>query len=244
MDGGGGGGSGTSVPDLKVSISSNAAAYTPGAEADFVVTVANVGGAGSLQTHLVIALPSGLTLLGAPAPDRGSGCAGSPTVDCFLDYIPNGGTARVIFAARVGNSGPQSVTATASSDREANPADNSATATLQVIAPPAPPTPPVVVKPVFGTATGTPAGPRAGKRFTFELPVRRSDTRALLTAGRMVVKTTLGDKSLARTSSFKGGQVQLSLLVPKHSTGKLLKITITITSGSQFATKTFTYRVR
>ena len=209
-----------------------------------MITVSNVGGAGSLQTHLLIALPSTLTLLGAPAADRGSGCTGSSTVDCFLDYIPNGGSAKIIFAVRVGGTGAQTLTATASSDREANPADNSASATLTVnTPPPPPPPPPVVVKPVFGSATGTPAGPKSGKRFALKLPVRRSDTRALLNAGRLVVKTTLGGKTITRTASFKSGEVELSLLVPKGSAGKLLKISITVTTGAESATKSLTYQV-
>ena len=138
--GSGGVGGGTSVPDLSVKMTSNGSSFAAGAEVDVVVTVANTGGAGSLQTHLVIELPATMTLLGPPAFDRGSGCTGSQRIDCFLDYIPNGASSKVVLAARVSGSGSQAIVATASADRDNNPADNQATLTVQVGSPtPAPP---------------------------------------------------------------------------------------------------------
>ena len=235
------------MADLRVSISSNTAAYAPGSEADFVVTVANVGSASSVQTHLVIAVPSGAD------PARRAGCRPRLRLPWLADrrllprLHPERRHARTIFAVRVGSSGPQSVTATASSDQRRQTWPTTAPRRPFRSTPRRPHRPsrrPSSSSPCSGRRAGTPAGPSSGKRFTFKLPVRRSDTRALLTAGRLVVKTTLGGKTLTRTSSFKGGQVELSLLVPKRSAGKLLKITITVSSGSQSATKTFTYRVR
>ena len=240
----GGGGGGTSVPDLTVALTANAITFQSGAEADLVATVSNKGGAGSLQTHLMIQLPSTLTLLGPPAYERGSGCTGSQRLDCNLDYIPNGGATKVVFAVRVSGSGAQQITATASSDREANPADNSATLTLQVTAPQAPFAPPSVAKPVFGMPLTRPLIPVAGKRFTFTLAVKRSDTGAPLKAGRMACDPTVAGKPVKHVESFKAGKAQLSLLVPKTAKGKQLKIKIKIVSGGQTATRTVTYRVR
>ena len=125
--GGGGGGSGSSVPDLGVALRANRTTLRPDGDADVVATVRNTGGAGAQQARLVIDLPATMTLLGPPAFDRGSGCSGTRRVDCFLDYIPNGGTATVRFAVRVGGTGQQSLSAAASSDREANTRDNAAT---------------------------------------------------------------------------------------------------------------------
>jgi hypothetical protein len=130
--GGGGGGGGTSVPDLKVSLSASKSTLAPGEESDLVATVTNGGGAGALQTHLVITLPGTMTLLGPPAYDRGSGCTGTQTIDCFLDYVPNGSTAKVLFAVRVSGSGTQSLSAVASADRDANLADNTSSITITV----------------------------------------------------------------------------------------------------------------
>ncbi len=243
--GGGGGGGATSMPDLSVGLVANGSAFAPGGEANVVATVTNKGGAGSLQTHLVIVLPATMTLLGPPAFDRGSGCTGSQKIDCFLDYIPNGGSSRVVFAVRVSGSGAQSITATASSDREANPADNTATLTLQV-GTPGVFQPPAVVKPkpVFGKPLALPAQPVAGKRFTFTLAVKRSDTGAPLTAGRMVCSPTVAGKLLKHTESFKAGKARLSLLVPKTAKGTLLRVRIKIATVGQTATKVFTYKVR
>jgi subtilisin family serine protease len=242
--GGGGGGGGTSVPDLSVGLVANGSVFAPGSEADLVATVTNKGGAGSLQTHLLIELPATMTLLGPPSYDRGSGCSGTQKIDCFLDYIPNGGSSKVVLAVRVSGSGPQSIRATASSDREANPADNVATLTLQVGAPVVP-QPPAVVKPkpVFGKPLALPPQPLAGKRFTFTLAVKRSDTGAPLRAGRMVCDPTVAGKLIKHTESFKAGKARLTFVMPKRAKGKQLKIKIKIVSGSRSTTRVLTYKV-
>jgi len=232
------------VPDLKVSLVANGSVFAPGGEADLVATVANVGGAGSLQTHLVIDLPATMTLLGPPAFDRGSGCSGSQRIDCNLDYIPNGASTKVVFAVKVSGSGAQQVTATATSDRENNPADNTATLTLQVAAPQAPLAPPAVVRAVFGKPLAQPRAPLAGKRFTFTLAVNRSGTGTPLKTGRMVADPTVAGKPVKHVESFTGGKARLSLVVPRTAKGKLLKIKITITTSGQTATRTVTYKVR
>jgi Ca2+-binding RTX toxin-like protein len=116
----------------------------PGDSDEITVNVRNSGGAGSLQTHLLINLPTTVTLLGAPYFERGSGCTGTQSIDCFLDYIPNGETTKVVLEVRVSGNGAQTVIAKATSDREADPSDNSASLTLQVGTPlptPQPPTP-------------------------------------------------------------------------------------------------------
>jgi hypothetical protein len=242
--GGGGGGGGLSVPDLSVAMVANAAAFAPGGEADVVVTVANKGGAGSLDTHLVINLPATMTLLGPPAYERGSGCTGSQKIDCFLDYIPNQSSTKVVFAVKVSGSGAQQISATASSDRDSNPADNNATLTLQITPPSAPLQPPAAVKPVFGKAVAQPRRPLAGKRFTLTLPVKRSDSGAPLTAAARIVCTpSIAGTVVKHSESFQAGKARLSLVVPKTAKGKQLTITIKISSGNQTASKTTTYQI-
>ena len=107
-------------------------ALAPGDADELVVYVKNAGGAGSLQTHLKVQLPAGIALLGPPFYERGSGCTGTVAIDCFLDYIPNGETTRVILEVRATVAGEQAISVTASADREANPADNTTTLTLHV----------------------------------------------------------------------------------------------------------------
>lgn len=136
--GGGGGGGSDSVPNLNVTFTAaTTTTPAPGTEDDFTVTVKNTGGAGSLLTHLVITLPSTLALAGPPAYLIGSGCTGTTTIDCDLDYIPNGGSTTIRFGVTVGGSGSQTISASATSDREADPSDNTAAETLVISVSPA-----------------------------------------------------------------------------------------------------------
>jgi Ca2+-binding RTX toxin-like protein len=113
----------------------------PGGADELTIFLTNAAGAGSSQqTHVVIALPSSVTLLGAPYFERGSGCTGSSSVDCFLDYLPNGQTTKVVLEVRAAAAGAQRITATASAAGETDVSDNSAALTLVVGGPP-PPTP-------------------------------------------------------------------------------------------------------
>ncbi len=152
----GGGGGGGSTPNLGVTLTSSTTQIAPGGVVDLVANVKNTGDAGALQTHLTIALPASLTLTGPPYVERGAGCTGTQTVDCYLDYVPNGVETPVKFEVRASAAGSQTITATASSDRDADPADNSAGVSLTVAEPAAPPVPTPVQSP--RTRSGT-AGP-------------------------------------------------------------------------------------
>ncbi len=133
-----GSGGGGGAPNLVVTMAGSTALMQPGDEAEISVYVENAGTANSAQTHLSITLPSGLTLLGPPYYERGSGCTGAPDLDCFLDYIPNGVTTKVRFDVRSTSPGTEAITARASADRDSNPSDNEATLTLEVASPPPP----------------------------------------------------------------------------------------------------------
>ena len=150
-------GAAPSVPDLVVSLAANRTTLAPNGDADVVATVVNRGGAGALGTHLVIALPATMTLLGPPGFERGSGCTGAQRIDCFLDYVPNGETTRVRFSVRASGSGAQAISASATADRDANAADNTASLTLTVETPAQPRTP---AGPSGVSRTGT-SGPDA-----------------------------------------------------------------------------------
>jgi Ca2+-binding RTX toxin-like protein len=128
------------VPNLKVTLAAASPTVAPGATDDITATVSNLGGAGSLQTRVTIALPATMTLVGPPAYEIGSGCTGTQQIDCFLDYLANGASTTIRFALRAGGSGTQSITASASGDRESDPSDNAATLSIQVVSPTGPPT--------------------------------------------------------------------------------------------------------
>ena len=149
--GGGGGGGGT--PNLRVKLEAGRTTLAPNESVDVVATLTNAGGADSRQTRLVFDLPSTITLLAPPTYERGSGCSGASKVDCFLDYLPNNGASTTVrLALRVTGSGPQSIAATASSDRESDPSDNATTLTFQLGTPPT--TTPPVIRPTAPKTTG------------------------------------------------------------------------------------------
>ncbi len=127
-----GGGGGGTIPNLRLTLAGSRTSLVPNGSVDVIATLANAGSAGSLQTRLLIDLPTTMTLLGPPAYDRGSGCTGAQRLDCFLDYVPNGVATRVLFSVRVAGTGAQTLTATAGADRDSDPSDNAASLTFQV----------------------------------------------------------------------------------------------------------------
>jgi Tol biopolymer transport system component len=130
--GSGGGGGGTSVPDLSLKWTASRTQATTSDLVDLTTALTNNGGAGALQTHLFITIPTGASLVGPPTFDRGSGCAGTTSLDCNIDYVPNGGTTYVRFEIRITGSSSVTVSGNATADRDSNPADNSASVTVQV----------------------------------------------------------------------------------------------------------------
>jgi Ca2+-binding RTX toxin-like protein len=111
-------------------------ALAPGGDDEITIFVTNAAGAGAARdAHLAISLPPAVTLLGAPYVELGSGCSGAPSLDCFLDYIPNGVATKVVLEVHVASPGTQAVTATARAAGETDTSDNSAVLTLQVTAP-------------------------------------------------------------------------------------------------------------
>jgi Ca2+-binding RTX toxin-like protein len=159
--GGGGGSGGGGVPNLAVQIVQGQSEVPVGGHVVYTIFVSNKGSQSSLQTHLTIKLPDGGTLVGPPYYEIGSGCTGTTTVDCFLDYIPVGGSTRVVFQIVAATAGLQTLTATASADRDSDLSDNTASSKLQVgsplaTPPAAPPPAPPVSAPHGRTLTGGP----------------------------------------------------------------------------------------
>jgi Ca2+-binding RTX toxin-like protein len=95
-----------------------------------------------------------MTLLGPPAYERGSGCTGARKIDCYIDYLPNGARTTIRFSVRVTGVGAQSILATASADRDSDPANNAASLTLQVAEPTRVPTSKPPASPAPTTKTG------------------------------------------------------------------------------------------
>ena len=100
------------------------------------------------------------------------------------------------------------------------------------------------VRPLLGKPAGLLAKPVAGRRFTFVLPVTRSDTGAPLLTGKMAFEPLVAGKVMRHVESFKAGKARLSLVVPKTAKGRLLRVKFKITASGQSASRTFAYAVR
>lgn len=101
---------------------------------------------------------------------------------------------------------------------------------LTAAAPAPPQTPPAaVVKPVIGPLVATKA--IAGKPMTVTAMVRRSDDGAPLSEGTMVCNPTFAGRQLAHTESFIGGKAKVRFTVPTAARGKVVKLSLKITTA-------------
>ena len=118
--------------DLGVSLRQMSPTPGAGGEADFTVYVENHGTGTATNVDLQIQLPTGARLIGPPSYDRGSGCTGSTSVDCFLDFLPPG-TSSIVRFGMLTVQGVNTIDVTVSSSEvDAHPADNKASLTMRV----------------------------------------------------------------------------------------------------------------
>ena len=208
----GGGGGGSGAADLHVTGSAEPVSAPVGGTITWRLRVLDDKHYGpATGVYVDVELPAGVTLVLAQA-DRGPGCvaAGGQKLRCNLDWLSSDAPyGNVILVTNVTAAGELVLTATVGySSADPNPADN--TLVLKANTPAAVPPPvvsPPVVRPVFGKASALPPVPLAGKRMTFTLPVRRSDTGAPLTTGRMVCNPSVAGKPIKHTESFTAGKV-------------------------------------
>jgi hypothetical protein len=94
-----GGGGAALPPDLGVALATVPDAPLVGAAVDVrAVVSADPAGGTATGVQLRVELPAGARLLGPPAFERGSGCAGDATIVCALDFLPNGQSTLVRFS--------------------------------------------------------------------------------------------------------------------------------------------------
>ena len=248
--GGGGGGGGGAAADLYLTGSAGPASVPVGGTITWRLRVLDDRNyAAATGVYVDVTMPAGVQVVSATT-DRGPGCTSTGTgkLRCNLDWLSGDApVGNITIVSNVTSVGELVLTAAAAHSRaDGNPADN--TLTLKANTPPpvgpAPPKPPVIVQPVFGQPQTLPKRAVAGKRFVFAVTVKRSDTGARLTTGRMVAHPILAGKVVKHVESFKAGKVRLSFALPKAAKGKLLRVRITITTGRQTATHVYTTRVR
>ena len=160
---------------------------------------------------------------------EGSWCVPSGTsLRCELDSLGPAGsdtaTTEVAIGTNVLEPGEVSLTATASVDEpDPTPSDN--TLTLRASASPAAAAAEAVDAAAGGAAAAGEAGrsarkARRGRRFTFSLPVTRSDTGARLLTGKMDCDPTVSRKTLKHTDSFKSGKSTTLVRRPEDGEGQ------------------------
>lgn len=134
--GGGGSGGQALPPDLRLVIDAQPTSNAVGGTSVIAITAVDAGG-GASRVTLTISLSAALALVGPPHYERGSGCAGSTTIVCDLDFLVPNAPTRIRFSVRATAAGEQRITAGITSrETDANAADNSASATIAVTAPP------------------------------------------------------------------------------------------------------------
>lgn len=109
---------------------------------------------------------------------------------------------------------------------------------------PAAGTAPTIGKPVIGKPVTVPARPVAGKRFAVSFKVTRRDTGAPVTRGRMICDPSVAGQTIRHAESFKRGIARLAFVVPTSAAGNVLKVKVTIKTGTQSATRVAAFRVQ
>ena len=140
--------------DVGVTVSAAKTSLVPNEAVEIRVAVGNKEIAAATGLRALITLPPDATLLGPPAFERGSGCTGTSTLDCSLDYLPANSSTLLRFSIAVGAVGVKAIGARVSANGgDRNEQDNSGSVTLQVTAPPT-------------TAVATPAKQAGSKGVT------------------------------------------------------------------------------
>jgi uncharacterized repeat protein (TIGR01451 family) len=119
--------------DLAAGIQQNSPSAGVGGNIDFAAGVQNLGNQTATSLVLTVSLPSGMRLLGPPFYERGSGCTGSSTIVCDLDFLAGKSSTLIRFSVQVTETGPQTMTATATSaETDVHSGDNTARYTVDL----------------------------------------------------------------------------------------------------------------
>jgi Dolichyl-phosphate-mannose-protein mannosyltransferase/Domain of unknown function DUF11 len=119
--------------DLNVAVPPESGSAPLGSEKDFAVWVTNAGTETAFSVELTLQLSRGMRLLGPPAYERGSGCTGTKSVVCRLDFLEPGMSTPIRFGVVLTRPGVQKLVATATSQAvDAHPFDNTGSVTFNV----------------------------------------------------------------------------------------------------------------
>src|SRR5262249_46635429 len=94
-----------------------------------------------------------------------------------------------------------------------------------------------------GVPVGKPLRPKAGAPFVVSVPVKRTDTGAGLTSGKVSCTVSVGGEPVRAAGRILAGNAQCVVQVPKGTKGKSLRGSMAIVFKTAGATKSFAFKV-
>jgi hypothetical protein len=91
---------------------------------------------------------------------------------------------------------------------------------------------------------GRPAQPVAGRMFTVQALVRRSDTGEAVTSGSVSCTARVGTTRIRARGGFGGGRAQCVVSLPRTAKGKMLRGTLVVRAVGTSLSRPFGYRIR
>jgi uncharacterized repeat protein (TIGR01451 family) len=124
------------VIDLSSSIQVTTPLPDVGGPIGFAVTVDNLGNQTADDVVLTVKLPPGMQLLAPPFYERGSGCTGTSTISCNLDFLAGNATTLIRFQVTdTATDAETMVTSVTSAELDVNPHNNAAALTVDLLPP-------------------------------------------------------------------------------------------------------------
>jgi hypothetical protein len=103
---------------------------------NFLVALDNRSVSPADHVTLIVRLPKGMRLAGAPYHDHGSGCVGTTTIVCNIGWLAGNAQAVIRYEAAITAYGPQTMVAAATSDDlDVNPVGTASAFTVDVTPP-------------------------------------------------------------------------------------------------------------
>ena len=89
----------------------------------------------------------------------------------------------------------------------------------------------------------TPAAPVAGKPFTVDVRVVRSDAAPIVGA-KARCTARVGTEKIRAVGGFSGGFARCAMTMPKDTKGKVLRGSVSVASGDVSTSKAFTFKIK
>lgn len=219
--------------DLGITKVGSPASVTQGQNVTYTMGVTNNGPNPATGVTVTDTLPAGATMVSASA-----GCTGTTTVTCALGDMANGASSTATITARMDQVGTLTNTAkVASGVPDTNAANDQASATTTVVAPPPAQVAAVKAAPAKLVVTKTgPLAARAGQTVTYTIRVRNNSSSAakgvrisdILPGGMSLVSTPKG-------ASFAKGRVtwNIGTLAARATRTVTVKVRIDRTVGGR-----------